>query len=138
MAVTVKDSGGRHVSLPTVAHTNPCRECPFRRKSAPGYLGGGTVEEWMADLTFGDTAFVCHMAEQKGKRHLCAGSMIHYLNSCKMPRDRDFAAMLKHYAKNSVAVFDWPHEFQAHHAGGVLALTKPSETAVAVRRRSSR
>ncbi len=37
--------------LPLVKHKHPCRECPFRSKSAAGWLGGGTVDGWMKDLT---------------------------------------------------------------------------------------
>jgi len=107
--------------LPTVKHKTPCNECPFRRKAAPGWLGGGTVESWHANLVFGDTAFICHTGERKGKRYFCAGSMIHYRNQLKTPRDPEFAAMVLKYSKDVEHVFQWPHEFKQHHEAGLLA-----------------
>ncbi len=107
-------------ALPTVAHTSPCRECPFRRSCAPGWLGGGRVADWHADLTMGDTAFLCHMAVKKKKHHFCAGSMIHYRNSLKMPRDPEFSAAVAKYDKSD-KVFTWAHEFKQHHEAGLLA-----------------
>lgn len=122
----IKDSNiaGASRSFPKVKHLRPCGECPFRRKAPAGWLGGGTVEDWHALLCFGDTAFVCHTAEKRGKRHLCAGSAIHFRNSLKTPRDPAFAAMVMRFAKDAVTVFAWPHEFKAHHEAGLLALTK--------------
>lgn len=120
MTVPVRSSTG-HRSLPTVNHTRPCRECPFRRVAAAGWLGGGTAESWHSDLVFGDTAFVCHMAEARGKRHFCAGSMIHFKNQFKCPRNPEFAAALDQFEKDTESVFQWPHEFKAHHESGPLA-----------------
>lgn len=37
----------------------PCVECPFRRDSAPGYLGGYTPEMYM-DVTFSPASLACH------------------------------------------------------------------------------
>jgi hypothetical protein len=110
--------------LPTIAHKRPCRECPFRRICAKGWLGGGTVEDWVNDLSIGDTAFVCHMAEKKDKRHFCAGSMIFFRNSLKRPRDIGFAAAVSHYEPDMETVFQWPAEFEAHHSSGLLAIRK--------------
>lgn len=132
MTVPVR-SGLPGRSLPLVKHLTPCKECPFRRVAAPGWLGGGTVDEWMSDLTFGDCAFVCHMAEAKGKRHFCAGSMIHFRNNLKTPRDPAFADMVMRFAKDTERVFMWAHEFQQHHAAGPLALKRPSASAKALR-----
>lgn len=115
----VRDSYGTN-ALPLVKHKQPCNECPFRRVAAAGWLGGGTVAAWVSDLTFGDTAFVCHMAEQEGKRHMCAGSMIHYRNSLKVPRDPTFADAVMQYAPDKEKVFAWTHEFKEHHLSGML------------------
>lgn len=106
--------------LPTVKHKRPCRECPFRREAPRGWLGGGTVDAWKQDLTVGDTAFVCHMAEAENKRHFCAGSMIHYRNSFKTPRNAVFATAVMEYQPDKETVFQWSFEFEAHHRGGPL------------------
>lgn len=107
--------------LPSVKHKQPCRECPFRRKAAAGWLGGGTVQQWVSDLTFGDVAFVCHMAAAKDKMHYCAGSMIHKNNQLKQPRDPVMARHQDQYGTDREDVFTWVSEFEAHHANGLLA-----------------
>lgn len=113
-------------SLPEVRHTTPCSECPFRRKSPAGWLGGGSADGWLANLQFMDTAFACHVAERAKKSRLvfCAGSMIHYRNSLKTPRDPRFAAMVMMFAKDRETVFEWPREFHGHHANGHLSVTR--------------
>lgn len=110
------------VQLPKVAHKRPCKECPFRRAAPAGWLGGGAADEWTASLTFGDNAFVCHMAKKKNKNHFCAGSMIFYRNTLKCPRDAEFAAAVAQYEPDAENVFQWSGEFDAHHRNGLLAL----------------
>jgi hypothetical protein len=111
-------------TLPTVKHRTPCRECPFRRASAAGWLGGGSATDWYSDIRFGDTAFNCHMAAKKEKNHYCAGSMIHYANQLKTPRDPQFAADAEQFKPDKVNVFQWAHEFYEHHADGLLSETR--------------
>ena len=38
----------------------PCKECPFRKKSAPGWLGSSTPEGFMA-TTLSDVEMPCHL-----------------------------------------------------------------------------
>lgn len=109
-------------TLPEVKHKTPCRECPFRRAAPKGWLGGGTVDEWMGDLTVGDCAFACHMAESAGKLRYCAGSMILMRNSLKSPRDPKFYADSLRYSADVERVFQWAHEFNEHHRGGPLEI----------------
>ena len=60
----------------------PCKQCPFRKESHPGWLGGFTVEETMAAaVSEGD--FHCHMTRSGnddghvGKPLQCAGRMLY-------------------------------------------------------------
>lgn len=48
----------------------PCRECPFRKDSRPGWLGEGVVELLAAD------SFVCHKTIGDKSRQQCAGHML--------------------------------------------------------------
>lgn len=101
----------------------PCAECPFRRKSAPGYLGAHTFDEFF-DRFKHDRVMECHMTvdyESDEKTHLeqiedgdasyCAGALIMFRNQCKVSRDPDRPEM----PKDVENVFQWNHEFEEHH-----------------------
>lgn len=106
-----------------IQHTKPCNQCPFRRKSAPGWLGGLTPDEfkWLADS---DTYMPCHKAATESgdgvdynadNDHLpqCAGRAIYWANQCKRPQQRDSGLLM--LPKDVKTVFNWPHEFVEHH-----------------------
>jgi len=40
---------------------SPCKECPFRRRSLPGYVGASTPTEFIS-TTQADVAMPCHMS----------------------------------------------------------------------------
>lgn len=69
-------------------HTTPCNECPFRRKSLPGWLGSNDPKSF-AILANRDGHFPCHKTMGKGraKELQCAGRAILYANQCKVARD---------------------------------------------------
>lgn len=85
-------------------HTTPCSDCPWARKSLPGWLGPHTVDEWLA-IGHSDTTVPCHVIDNQQ----CAGIAIYRANvvkrcdppNLKLPRDE-------------VKVFGF-HEFRAHH-----------------------
>lgn len=52
--VTVARDGG-----PKLAKEKSCRECPFRRDSAPGYLGGYSPEMYL-DAVLSPQSLSCH------------------------------------------------------------------------------
>lgn len=104
-----------------VRHKTPCSECPFRRTSAAGWLGGSSAAAWKSVMdTEGEIQ--CHMdaKKEKDRKAFCAGHMIHMRNSFKVPRDRDYANAVDQYKPNK-EVFRWQHEFIEHHANGLLA-----------------
>ncbi len=88
-------------------HKKPCSDCPWARTSAPGWLGGGTVEDWLARV-HSDQAIECHTLI--GAQ--CAGASIYRANVCKVPRD---PKVLKLPADEQL-VFVWD-EFKQHHNG---------------------
>lgn len=106
-------------------HTKPCDQCPFRRESAPGWLGGLSADEfkWLADS---DTVMPCHKASQDEHGHggvdyvnpdptlpQCAGRAIYWANQCKRPRDATIGLLT--LPKDTETVFQWPHQFVEHH-----------------------
>src|ERR1019366_7196985 len=67
-----------------------CNQCPLRRDSTPGYLGGYTAEEYITIL-HGDADIACHMSKGFKERALeeqrsCTGVAIYRRNACKIPR----------------------------------------------------
>lgn len=101
-------------------HRVACKQCPFRRNSAPGWLGSSEPGEFLA-LADSELRTPCHLhvdyesADWKAAAAAapqCVGRSVHSANRCKQhgpdilrqPADRD-------------AFFARPHEFVAHHAG---------------------
>ena len=88
----------------------PCRECPWRRVSPNGWLGGiGTPEEW-GHLAHSDEPIACHLTVQEddvtaGTTH-CSGAAIYRTHICKAGVERLPA---------SPDVFANRQEFLDHH-----------------------
>lgn len=89
-----------------VTAQTPCEDCPFSRESMPGWLGGGTVDEWLA-LAHGEVSSECHVKHTQQ----CAGLAIYRANVGKRPRD----PLLLRLPSNKKACFSTIREFIAHH-----------------------
>lgn len=75
----------------TRQHTRPCSDCPWARASLNGWLGGATIEEWLADAH--------------------RGVVIYRRNVCKKLIDKSILVL----PTDKVAVFATPMEFAEHH-----------------------
>ena len=91
-------------------HVKPCDDCPWRRKSIPGWLGGHTATDFVL-MAQGEAKYMCHAHPNQQ----CAGMAIYRANTCKSPRDK---TILRLPADKKV-VFDWPTDFMEHHKGYV-------------------
>ena len=102
-------------------HRSPCGLCPFRRKSAPGWLGAASPEEFV-DTTLADADMPCHATvdytdpEWEEQLHtndvaFCAGAIIFLRNTCKLSRNSRRAGP----EADREAVFSNRAEFMAHH-----------------------
>lgn len=87
-------------------HTTPCSDCPWTRESLPGWVGGSTVDEWIA-IAHSDHIGDCHILT--GAQ--CAGLAVYRANVCKSARDPEVLKL----PRDTSAVFSTPLEFQAHH-----------------------
>lgn len=111
--------------------TRPCSQCPFRRKSLPGWLGAASPEGFI-DSALSDELMPCHktvdyespdwqeemMGEDSSVQH-CAGTRIMYRNLQKRSRNWIFLT-LEHAAcvasvEPSAEVFATREEFLSHH-----------------------
>lgn len=87
-------------------HKAPCSDCPWSRRSAAGWLGASTREEWLADA-HGESQIDCHTL--LGAQ--CAGAAIYRANVCKRPRDASLLLLPADREK----VFATKQEFWEHH-----------------------
>lgn len=83
----------------------PCRECPWRKKSLPGYVGPTKPEDWIG-LAHSDEKIICHLS----RRAQCEGAAAYRANVLKRPRDPEIIIREK-----DKAVFSSPKEFITHH-----------------------
>lgn len=87
-------------------HRKPCSDCPFARKALHGWLGGGSVADWVASAK-GDDKLECHVL--RGAQ--CAGGATFRANICKRPRDPEALVL----PPDRGAVFATTAEFEGHH-----------------------
>ncbi len=87
-------------------HTSPCSDCPLRRDSLGGWLGGSTADEWAAML-HAEAKVECHVLE--GAQ--CAGAAVYRGNICKRPRDKTILVL----PSDEKTVFSNRREFLDHH-----------------------
>lgn len=92
--------------LATEQHHVPCRDCPLRRNSLPGWLGGNSVDDLLSAL-HGDGRIECHSA--LGAE--CAGAAIYRATVAKRPRNECVLRL----PPNRVDVFATPAEFRKYH-----------------------
>ena len=90
----------------TRQHEKPCSDCPWSRKSLPGWLGSPTAADWIS-YAHGEAKVDCHTIVN---RH-CAGIAIYRANVVKTPRD----PLAFKLPANTKLVFASPAEFMEHH-----------------------
>lgn len=102
----------------------PCAECPWRRDSAPGWLGASNPEEFLRTFVTAGTDPPCHMTvdyESPRWQQLieeaprCKGNVIFMANHMKSPRNEAFAADVRKTETDREEVFTIEAEFLAHH-----------------------
>jgi hypothetical protein len=92
----------------TRQHKKPCSDCPFRRTSLKGWLGG-MKPEFFTQFAHREGVYPCHTKD--GAQ--CAGMAVFRANICKAPRNKE-ALVVGQDKRN---VFAWDDEFLKHHGG---------------------
>lgn len=93
-----------------VQHTKPCKECPFRRVSPNGYLGGNKPQHFVVNAAH-DGNFPCHLTMGRKEVAQCAGRATMWANQCKTSRDKSVPDLKPDREK----VFSHIGEFIKHH-----------------------
>lgn len=86
-------------------HVRPCSDCPWARTALPGWLGGGSIEDWVR-TAHSDTYVDCHAI----RNTQCAGIAVYRRNVSKL-----VSPPLLRLDADHEAVFASPMEFTAHH-----------------------
>jgi hypothetical protein len=94
-------------SLKAKQHVVPCKECPFRRISMPGWLGENDPVNFVL-FALAELRMPCH----KKWSAQCAGRSTMWTNSCKVPRD---PSLLQIETPDRINVFSNIMEFMKHH-----------------------
>lgn len=108
-----------------LGHTRPCNACPWRRASAPGYLGQYTPQDFIGSVD-AEVPLPCHKAlegleEEEAEEYMaedapyCAGALVYMRNTGKSPRDIVLREARQGVGPNRENVFSTPGEFLAHH-----------------------
>lgn len=100
-----------------------CKECPFKKDSAPGWLGPWnplTLHQYI----IGEAPFACHSTTANNDDfspiELCAGSLIYAKNCGKSYRNRTLNLESKNIKKNKEDYLGFPG-FLHHHNKNVKA-----------------
>jgi len=126
------------VATPIPPNKTPCNECPFRRKSMAGYIGGHEHVVEILNIIHADGKFPCHkhvntivtrkMEEENyedkddafdealDEAPFCTGALAYANNTCKEIRDPAGAPFVAEIGKRD-DVFANNVEMQAHHHG---------------------
>ena len=115
----------------------PCNACPFRRASAPGWLGPWTARDLLASIPH--ERFPCHktiddplMSYDALGLEACAGALIYLNNKAELSRDGDIARLQRLFRDApediKASVFKWPWEFLEHHKSPRIAANAPEST----------
>lgn len=95
-----------------------CNACPYRKASAPGYLGGHGVQEYEQPIRQ-DILLPCHKTYGQKERPYCTGLAAVRVNSCKAARMPGVIADSERKVIGNKELrakcFNWPHEFVGHH-----------------------
>jgi hypothetical protein len=70
-------------------HKTPCNECPWRKESQAGWLGGHSPEFYADALALNETP-ACHCRDHgpdSDETAFCAGALSVMANACIMPDD---------------------------------------------------
>lgn len=103
----------------------PCNECPFRRRSLPGWLGPWEPRELLLSISMSAIPFTCHQTIPEDpeadidEMQMCAGAAIFLTNKLEVYRGADGARYQEEMKsvpdEVKRSVFDSSAEFVDHH-----------------------
>lgn len=105
-------------------HTTPCAECPWKKDSTKGWLGGHPPE-FYADAVQEGVIPACHMNDhgpESDRTAFCAGAASTMKNAAKMAEEmepgQDGAEAMRQAVGKRDDTFAHPALFYAYHTDG--------------------
>lgn len=105
-------------------HTEPCPQCPWRKTSAEGWLGGHDPYYYSDSVAEGEIP-ACHCKDRgvdNPDSAFCAGAAAVMANMCKLPFKQQGAADTVRIVGKRDDVFTHPALFHEHHTGEKWAM----------------
>lgn len=96
------------------ATKRPCGQCPFRKDSAKGYLGGFTVEETL-EVAKSEHQFDCHKTRETDNTKECVGRLLFATKTCKSFKDPELEALRLHAKETNSTENILGFDFKQHH-----------------------
>lgn len=104
-------------------HSAPCKQCPWRKDSAPGWLGSSSPLEFLQQSE-AELRMPCHLhvdyesedwQTKQASAPQCVGRAVHFKNRFKTPRNTELIKADAVYD----SVFTNPQDFIDHHSRGL-------------------
>lgn len=92
----------------------PCGQCPFRKDSIKGYLGGFTLEETL-NVAKSESSFECHKTRETPNTKECAGRLLFATKTCKSFRDPELEQLRRETKENNSTENILGFDFKEHH-----------------------
>ena len=100
-------------------HKTPCSECPWRKDSLRGFLGGWPAE-YYADAVQENEIPACHNMDfgpDDDRTAMCAGALSVASNSAIAPHKTPGASAAKEIVGKNKDCFSWVRDFYEYHTG---------------------
>ena len=100
-------------------HTKPCNQCPWRKDSPQGWLGGYSPELY-ADAVDNNEVPACHLQDKgpdDNKTAMCAGALATMYMQCKSAYNTPGGDEARKVVGLNIDCFSNVYEFYKYHAG---------------------
>lgn len=101
-------------------HKKPCAECPWRKNSPAGWLGGHSAY-YYADAVTANEVPACHLQDHgpdSDDTAMCAGALSVAANACIQPHKTIGGVEARDIVGRSSDTFAHPKMFYEHHEEG--------------------
>lgn len=92
----------------------PCGQCPFRKDSVKGYLGGFTIEETL-EVAKSEHPFDCHKTRGTDNTKECSGRLLFATKTCKSFKNAELEKLRLETKESNSTDNILGFDFRQHH-----------------------
>jgi hypothetical protein len=96
------------------ATSKPCGQCPFKKNSIKGYLGGFTIEETL-ETAKSEHSFICHKTRETPNQKECSGRLLFASKVCKSFKNPELEKLRLEAKENNSTENILGFDFKEHH-----------------------